>query len=133
VGSAIAQARRHARRGKGHQRRAGAEGARRAGRRDRARGRVHGTRIVEQLTSEAISTTSSTSKRVATSTAVVDPTGGTYTEINEWGPAVRAEELDILLEKLRYLTQGAELVIFAGRPQKTAADVDADFYGRGDT
>src|SRR3954451_4985187 len=38
-----------------------------------------------------------------TSTAVVDPTGGAYTEINEWGPAVHPEELESLLEKLRYL------------------------------
>jgi len=60
-----------------------------------------------------------------TSTAVVDPTGGTYTEINEWGPAVRADELELLLEKLRYLTQGAELVVFAARCR---ADVADDFY-----
>jgi 1-phosphofructokinase family hexose kinase len=60
-----------------------------------------------------------------TSTAVVDPTGGTYTEINEWGPAVSAEELELLLEKLRYLTQGAELVVFAGSLPRDVAD---DFY-----
>ena len=60
-----------------------------------------------------------------TSTAVVDPTGGTFTEINEWGPAVRPEELDTLLEKLDYLTQGAELVVFAGSLPR---DVEDDFY-----
>ena len=60
-----------------------------------------------------------------TSTAVVDPTGGTYTEINEWGPAVRPEELETLLEKLDYLTQGAELVVFAGSLPRDVAD---DFY-----
>ena len=60
-----------------------------------------------------------------TSTAVVDPAGGTYTEINEWGPAVRPEELETLLEKLRYLTQGAELVVFAGSLPRDVAD---DFY-----
>jgi len=60
-----------------------------------------------------------------TSTAVVDPTGGTYTEINEWGPAVRPDELETLLEKLRYLTQGAELVVFAGSLPR---EVEPDFY-----
>ena len=45
-----------------------------------------------------------------TSTAVVDPTGNTYTEINEWGPSVTEQELGVLLDKLHYLTQGAELV-----------------------
>ena len=49
-----------------------------------------------------------------TSTAVVDPTATSYTEINEWGPHVEAEELEMLLEKLRYLTTGAETVVFAG-------------------
>src|ERR687891_280137 len=55
-----------------------------------------GTRIVEELTAEAIL---NDFVRIAaesrTSTAVVDPTSGEYTEINEWGPQVTAEELDI--------------------------------------
>src|SRR5881394_546450 len=70
-----------------------------------------GTRIVEQLTAEAIlNDFVHIEGESRPSTAVVDPTGGTYTEINEWGPAVRAEELAILIEKLHYLSQGAELV-----------------------
>ena len=48
-----------------------------------------GTRIIEELTSEAIL---NDFVRIAaesrTSTAVVDPTAGTHTEINEWGPEV---------------------------------------------
>jgi 1-phosphofructokinase/tagatose 6-phosphate kinase len=74
-----------------------------------------GTRIVEELTSEAIL---NDFVRIAdesrTSTAVVDPTTNTYTEINEWGPHVEPEELEILLEKLHYLSRGAEAVVFAG-------------------
>ena len=54
-----------------------------------------GTRIVEELTSEAIL---NDFVRIAdesrTSTAVVDPTSARYTEINEWGPRVEPEELD---------------------------------------
>ncbi len=89
-------------------------------------GGATGTRIVEELTNEAIlNDFVHIEGESRTSTAVVDPTGGTYTEINEWGPAVRAEELEMLLEKLRYLTQGAELVVFAGSLPRDVAD---DFY-----
>jgi 1-phosphofructokinase family hexose kinase len=89
-------------------------------------GGTTGTRIVEELTNEAIlNDFVHIVGESRTSTAVVDSTGGTYTEINEWGPAVRADELEMLLEKLRYLTQGAELVVFAGSLPRDVAD---DFY-----
>src|SRR2546430_10999050 len=89
-------------------------------------GGITGTRIVEELTSEAIlNDFVRIDGESRTSTAVVDPTGETYTEINEWGPAVSDEELGVLIEKLRYLTQGAELVVFAGSLPR---DVAADFY-----
>ncbi len=85
-----------------------------------------GTRIIEQLTDEAIlNDFVHIEGESRTSTAVVDPTGSTYTEINEWGPAVHPDELETLLEKLRYLTQGAELVVFAGSLPRDVAD---DFY-----
>ena len=74
-----------------------------------------GTRIVEELTSEAIL---NDFVRIAdesrTSTAVVDPTAASYTEINEWGPHVGEEELAILLDKIAYLSRGADFVVFAG-------------------
>jgi 1-phosphofructokinase family hexose kinase len=74
-----------------------------------------GTRIVEELTAEAIL---NDFVRIAdesrTTTAVVDPTSGSYTEIVEWGPHVEPEELDMLMEKLHYLANGAQAVIFAG-------------------
>jgi 1-phosphofructokinase/tagatose 6-phosphate kinase len=74
-----------------------------------------GTRIVEELTSEAIL---NDFVRIAdesrTSTAVVDPMGSSFTEINEWGPHVEPEELDMLRDKLRYLSRGADAVVFAG-------------------
>jgi 1-phosphofructokinase family hexose kinase len=85
-----------------------------------------GTRIVEELTGEAIL---NDFVRIAdesrTSTAVVDPTGTTYTEINEWGPAVVPEELEFLLEKLHYLARGADVVVFAGSLPR---GVDDGFY-----
>jgi 1-phosphofructokinase/tagatose 6-phosphate kinase len=89
-------------------------------------GGTTGSRIVEELTAEAIlNDFVHIEGESRTSTAVVDPTGGTYTEINEWGPSVRAEELEMLREKLRYLTQDAEFVVFAGSLPR---DVETDFY-----
>ena len=74
-----------------------------------------GTRIVEELTAEAIL---NDFVRIAdesrTSTAVVDPMGASFTEINEWGPQVEPDELEMLREKLRYLSRGADVVVFAG-------------------
>jgi 1-phosphofructokinase family hexose kinase len=74
-----------------------------------------GTRIVEELTSEAIlNDFVRIGDESRTSTAVLDPTAGSYSEINEWGPFVEPEEIEFLLEKLRYLSRGAEFVVFAG-------------------
>ena len=85
-----------------------------------------GTRIVEELTEEAILNDFVRIKDESrTSTAVVDPTSGTYTEINEWGPKVSLEELEILLDKLRYLSRGASTVVFAGSLPR---GVDEGFY-----
>jgi 1-phosphofructokinase family hexose kinase len=86
-----------------------------------------GTRIIEELTSEAIlNDFVRISAESRTSTAVVDPTAGTYTEINEWGPEVTEAELDTLMEKLHYLARGADFVVLAGSlPRK----VPMSFYG----
>ena len=85
-----------------------------------------GTRIVQELTNEAIL---NDFVRIGddsrTSTAVVDPMTGSYTEINEWGPQVEEEELEMLLEKLRYLSHGADRVVFAGSLPR---GVDEGFY-----
>jgi 1-phosphofructokinase/tagatose 6-phosphate kinase len=85
-----------------------------------------GTRIVEELTAEAIL---NDFVRIAdesrTSTAVVDPTATSYTEINEWGPYVEPDEIEFLLGKLRYLSRGAEFVVFAGSLPR---GVDESFY-----
>jgi 1-phosphofructokinase family hexose kinase len=87
-----------------------------------------GMRIVEELTAEAIL---NDFVRIAgdsrASTAVVDPTSGTYTEINEWGPEVTATELETLTEKLQYLSRGADFVVLAGSlPRKVPTAFYAD-------
>ena len=85
-----------------------------------------GTRIVEELTGEAIlNDFVRIGDESRTSTAVVDPMANTYTEINEWGPAISPDELQILREKLRYLSRGADAVVFAGTLPR---DVEPDFY-----
>jgi 1-phosphofructokinase family hexose kinase len=86
-----------------------------------------GMRIIEELTAEAIlNDFVRIEDESRTSTAIVDPTGGSYTEVNEWGPDVGPEELEILLEKLTYLSRGADYVIFAGSLPR---GVDDGFYG----
>src|SRR5215217_8761088 len=82
-----------------------------------------GTRIVEELTGEAIL---NDFVRIAgesrTSTAVVDPTTARYTEINEWGPRVAPDELAMLLDKISYLARGADMVVFAGTLPREVGD-----------
>ena len=85
-----------------------------------------GTRIVEELTAEAIlNDFVRIGDESRTSTAVVDPTDGSYTEINEWGPQVHPEELAMLMEKISYLARAADLVVFAGTLPR---EVDDSFY-----
>jgi len=85
-----------------------------------------GDRIIDELATEAIlNDFVRIGDESRTSTAVVDPTAGTLTEIYEWGPAVRRTELDLLLEKLHYLSRVASFVVFSGSLPR---DVPADFY-----
>ena len=85
-----------------------------------------GDRITDELAGEAIlNDFVRIDDESRTSTAVVDPTAGTLTEIYEWGPAVRREELDTLLDKLHYLSQVATFVVFSGSLPR---DVDDNFY-----
>src|SRR4029078_1786205 len=85
-----------------------------------------GTRIVEELTSEAIlNDFVRIDDESRTPTAIVDPTGGSYTEVNEWGPHVSGEELEMLLEKLVFLSQGAPYVVCSGSLQR---GIDDGFY-----
>ena len=85
-----------------------------------------GVQIVERLTSEGLLNDFVRIRGESrTSTAVVDPTSNTYTEINEWGPEVEEHELAILRDKLAYLTRGAGFVIFAGSLPRGVED---DFY-----
>jgi 1-phosphofructokinase family hexose kinase len=85
-----------------------------------------GDRIIEELAGEGIL---NDFVRIAdesrTSIAVVDPTAGALTEIYEWGPAIRPDELETLLDKLHYLSRVASFVVFSGSLPR---DVGNDFY-----
>jgi 1-phosphofructokinase/tagatose 6-phosphate kinase len=87
-----------------------------------------GTRIVEHLTDEGILNDFVRIREESrTSTAVVDPTSGDQTEINEHGPQVSEAELDLFVDKLLYLAKGAAVCVFAGSLPR---GVDAGLYGR---
>jgi 1-phosphofructokinase family hexose kinase len=86
----------------------------------------NGRRILEELQSEGIlNDFVRIGDESRTSTAVVDPTSLTFTEINEWGPRVEEAELAQLREKIDYLSRGTGMAVLAGSLPRA---VDEDFY-----
>ncbi|HMK91995.1 MAG TPA: 1-phosphofructokinase family hexose kinase [Thermoleophilia bacterium] len=66
-----------------------------------------------------------------TSTAVIDPTSLTQTEINEWGPVVTEQERQAYLDKIEYLAKGAHYVCICGSlPRKVPDDFYAEIIQR---
>lgn len=66
-----------------------------------------------------------------TSTAVLDPAMGTTTEINEYGPEVAGRELQMLCDKLDYLSKAAHLIILAGSiPRGLQPDIYATLISK---
>jgi 1-phosphofructokinase/tagatose 6-phosphate kinase len=91
-------------------------------------GGATGTRIVEQLTQMSVlSDFVRIREESRTNTAVIDPTTGQQTEINERGPTVSEQEVELFVDKLLYLAKGASLCVFAGSLPR---DVDTDVYAR---
>jgi 1-phosphofructokinase family hexose kinase len=87
-----------------------------------------GTRIIEQLTGEAIlNDFVRIQGESRTSTAVIDPTSAAQTEINERGPSVEEAEFELFVDKLLYLAKGAGVVAFCG---SLPAGVPVDAYAR---
>jgi 1-phosphofructokinase len=62
-----------------------------------------------------------------TSTAIIDPTSGTQTEINEYGPKIRPEEAEEFARRLDFLLEYATAVVFAGSLPR---DMDEGFLTR---
>jgi 1-phosphofructokinase family hexose kinase len=89
-------------------------------------GGATGNRIIESLGVEAILNGFVRIREESrTNTAVLDPTTGMHTEINERGPAVSPTELDLFREKLLYLAKGASICVFAGSLPRA---MDPDVY-----
>lgn len=89
-------------------------------------GGATGNRILEALNDEAILNAFVRIREESrTNTAVLDPTTGLQTEINERGPLVSGQELEIFREKLMYLAKGASICVFAGSLPR---GVDQDVY-----
>ena len=87
-----------------------------------------GTRIVDQLTSlSVLSDFVRIREESRTNTAVIDPTTGEQTEINERGPKVSEQEAELFVDKLLYLAKGAQMCVFAGSLPR---EVDIDIYAR---
>ena len=87
-----------------------------------------GTRVLEQLHEESVLTDF---VRIAAETrinlAVIDPTSGEQTEIDERGPAVSPEEVKKLFERIGYLAGGAKICVLAGSLPPGAGD---DLYAK---
>lgn len=91
-------------------------------------GGANGQRVIEQLGEESILTDFiRISEETRVNLAVIDPTSGEQTEINERGPTVRAVELDSFISRLDYLAGGAKLCVLAG---SLPPGVDVNFYAR---
>ncbi len=87
-----------------------------------------GTRIIEQLTGEAIlNDFVRIQGESRTSTAVIDPTSGKQTEINERGPSVTEAEFELFVDKLLYLAKGAGVVVICG---SLPPGLPVEAYGR---
>lgn len=87
-----------------------------------------GTTIVEGLTNEAIlNDFVRIQEESRISAAVVDPTSGEQTEINERGPHIGERELELFIDKLLYVCKGAGVCVFAG---SVPSGVPEDIYAQ---
>jgi 1-phosphofructokinase family hexose kinase len=90
-------------------------------------GGATGNMIVDALNDEAILNGFVRIREESrTNTAVLDPTTGVHTEVNERGPAVSAHDLELFRDKLLYLAKGASMCVFAGSlPRGVPPDIYA--------
>jgi 1-phosphofructokinase/tagatose 6-phosphate kinase len=87
-----------------------------------------GTRLLDQLREESVMTAfTRIGGESRTNLAVIDPTSGEQTEINDRGPQVSAEEIELFVDKLLYLAQGASICVLAGSVPPGAPE---DMYAR---
>ena len=78
-------------------------------------GGATGTRLLDELREESVLTAfTRIDGESRTNLAVIDPTTGEQTEINERGPEVGAVDIERFTERLVYLARGARICVIAG-------------------
>ena len=91
-------------------------------------GGATGRRLLEDLREEQVlADFTPIAGESRTNLAVVDPTTGEQTEINERGPEVAESDVERLVEKLVYLGRGASICVLAGSVPPGAPE---DIYAR---
>ena len=87
-----------------------------------------GARIIELLDEEGITNDFvRIHEESRMSTAVIDPTDGVTTEVNERGPALSNAERERVVERILYLAQGAQIVVLCGSLPR---GVPVELYGQ---
>jgi 1-phosphofructokinase family hexose kinase len=87
-----------------------------------------GARIIELLDEEGITNDFVRIREESRmSTAVIDPTDGVTTEVNERGPALSNAERERVVERILYLAQGAQIVVLCGSLPR---GVPLELYGQ---
>jgi 1-phosphofructokinase/tagatose 6-phosphate kinase len=87
-----------------------------------------GQRIVDLLDEEGITNDFvRIQEESRMSTAVIDPTDGVTTEVNERGPALSNAERERVVERILYLAQGAQIVALCGSLPR---GVPVELYGQ---
>lgn len=94
-------------------------------------GGATGTRLLEQLHDESVLTDfTRIGGESRTNLAVVDPTSGEQSEINERGPEVSEAEIEAFTRRLHYLARGATVCVLAGSlPPGVPTDLYATLIG----
>jgi 1-phosphofructokinase/tagatose 6-phosphate kinase len=87
-----------------------------------------GARIIEMLNDEGIANDFvRINEESRMSTAVVDPTDGVTTEVNERGPSLSTAERERAVERILYLAQGARICVLCG---SLPGGVPVELYGQ---
>jgi 1-phosphofructokinase/tagatose 6-phosphate kinase len=100
-------------------------------------GGATGTRLLELLREESVLTAFTRIEgETRTNLAVIDPTSGEQTEINERGPELAADEVERFVDELLYLARGASICVLAGSvppgaPEDVYARLIAELRGLG--
>ncbi len=91
-------------------------------------GGATGARVLDVLEEEQVLTDfTRIAGETRTNLAVIDPTSGEQTEINERGPEVSEGEVEAFFERLDYLARGASICVLAGSLPPNADD---ELYAR---